>query len=63
MENFVLVQMMESVNQAAHDFDGLVLSQVLSLLYIRVEIAPVTELHDQVEIVRSLFHIVKSNYV
>ena len=59
VQNLVVKQVVEAVYALAKDLDGLLLSQVPSLLDIRVQVAVVAVLQDQVVVVGGLLHVVE----
>jgi hypothetical protein len=59
MDDLVLVQMVEPVDELAHNADALVLNEVTFLLDIRVQVSVVAVLHDQIIVVTGLLHVVE----
>ena len=51
------------MDELAHDLDGLIFGKILPFLDVGIQVAPIAVLHDEVEIVGSLLHIVQSDDV
>lgn len=51
------------MDEVAHDLDGLIFGKILPFLDVGIQVAPIAVLHDEVEIVGSLLHIVQSDDV
>lgn len=61
--DIMFVEMMEPVNEFAHDADGLIFDKIAFFLEIGIEISIIAVLQNQVIIIAGLFHIVEFDNV
>ena len=59
VKDLVLVEMVETVDALAKNFDGFLLSQKFSLFYIGIKVTFIAKFKDKVVIVAGFLHIIK----
>lgn len=59
VDDFVFVEVVEAVDEFAHDSDGFVLHQVLFLFDVRVEVSVIAVLEHKVVVVIGLLHVIE----
>lgn len=59
MDNVVLVEVVKPIDKLAQNLNGLVFSEEAAFFNISFKISFIAKLHDEVEIVIGLFHVVE----
>ena len=59
MDDFVLIKMMEAMNELTHNTNGLIFDKILFLLQVGIKIAVIAVLQYEVIIVAGFFHVVE----
>jgi hypothetical protein len=63
VDDFVFVEMTETMDYLTHYLNCLVFGDVFTTFYVLVEVTTITIFHDEIEIIGSFFHIIQSDNI